>query len=85
MELRHILIVRSGCTTKAPRIVGVRIPQRGSTGRARQIGSGKPLLMATRYANWSGSIKPAEKEHSLATIEDGHAAPCNERGVPMSG
>lgn len=36
------------------------------------------------YADWSGSIKPVEIERSLATIEDGHPAPCDERGFPTS-
>jgi hypothetical protein len=36
------------------------------------------------YANWSGSIKPVEMERTLVTIEDGHAAPCDEWGNPTS-
>ena len=36
------------------------------------------------YSNWSGSIKPVEMERSLATIEDGHPTPCDERGYPTS-
>ena len=36
------------------------------------------------YAHWSGSIQPAEMERSLVTIEDGHPAPCDERGYPTS-
>lgn len=34
------------------------------------------------YANWSGSIQPVEMQRSLATIDDGHASPCDERGNP---
>ena len=36
------------------------------------------------YANWSGSIKPVEMERTLATIEDGHPTPCDDRGNPTS-
>jgi len=36
------------------------------------------------YGNWSGSIKPVEMERSLATIEEGHPTPCDERGNPTS-
>lgn len=34
------------------------------------------------YANWNGSIQPIEMQRSLATIDDGHSAPCDERGNP---
>jgi hypothetical protein len=36
------------------------------------------------YANWSGSIGPTEMQRSLATIEEGHPTPCDERGFPTS-
>lgn len=36
------------------------------------------------YASWSGSIKPTEMQRSLATIEEGHTTPCDERGYPTS-
>lgn len=36
------------------------------------------------YSDWSGSIKPTEMERSLATFEQGHLAPCDERGHPNS-
>lgn len=36
------------------------------------------------YANWSGNIKPTEMQRSLATIEEGHLTPCDERGYPTS-
>lgn len=34
------------------------------------------------YADWSGGIQPDEMRVTLQLIDDGHAAPCNERGDP---
>jgi hypothetical protein len=34
------------------------------------------------YANWSGRIQPDEMRVTLQLIDDGHAAPCDERGNP---
>jgi hypothetical protein len=34
------------------------------------------------YANWSGSIQPRQMQITLAYIDDGAAAPCDERGNP---
>ncbi len=34
------------------------------------------------YADWSGNIQPTEMRRTLAFIDDGHPAPCDERGNP---
>ena len=42
------------------------------------------FLLDHPYADWSGSIKPAEMQRSLATIEEGHLTPCDAQGNPKS-
>ncbi|MET0702888.1 MAG: hypothetical protein ABWY93_24825 [Mycobacterium sp.] len=34
------------------------------------------------YADWAGSLQPTEMRVTLSLIDDGHAAPCDSRGVP---
>ena len=34
------------------------------------------------YADQSGSVEPTEMRRTLELIDDGSAAPCDERGVP---
>jgi hypothetical protein len=36
------------------------------------------------YADWSGNIVPTEMRRTLALIDHGSAAPCDERGIPGS-
>jgi hypothetical protein len=36
------------------------------------------------YTNESGSIAPTEMRRTLALIDHGSAAPCDERGIPRS-
>ena len=51
---------------------------------AALVAAGLPVVffLDHPYARWSGSIKPTEMERSLATIEEGHPTPCEERGYP---
>ncbi len=34
------------------------------------------------YADWNGNIQPTEMRRTLSLIDDGHPAPCDERGNP---
>jgi len=40
------------------------------------------FLLDHPYADWSGGIQSVEMQRSLATIQDGHPSPCDERGNP---
>lgn len=62
-----------------------RMPDKGwfvDSSRADTYMSVLVYFLDHPYANWSGSIKPVEMERSLATIEEGHRTPCDERGNP---
>lgn len=40
------------------------------------------FLLDHPYADWSGNIQPTEMRRTLSYIDDGHPAPCDERGNP---